>query len=488
MRTSALWLVVFVIGANLFAAAGCAAQFTAPSSPAVPAFQPPAKPAPAFAPPPIEPSSTAPAPPPGANAQPPIPAVPPTVPPTGPINPQNGPSAPFSFEQPPANIPVPNYQPATPAPITQVRDAAFTPAQIVAVVGNQHVLAGEIDGNVNQMMAITVAALSPEDRDRFKDELEKQREGLFRNQLMSEVQTKLVYLDFVRMIPSEKLPDVQKRISSEFERDLENMRQKVAEAKKDELDELIRRDPIVGRLAIIMKQERIESLGELDQILRRYGSTLERQRRASMEHKVGQMMIFRNIKQNVEITHEQMLEYYREHATDYAIPAKAKWEQLTVKFDKFPSREAAFQAIAGMGNEVYLGGAQLAAVAKAKSQEPNAEQGGLHDWTSKGSLASKVLDDAIFSLPLNKLSQILEDERGYHILRVLDRRDASSVPFVEAQIEIKDKIKNLRRQQDIKQYLEKIQKGTQVWTIYDDEKQSVETARKAAERPAGAPR
>ena len=174
-------------------------------------------------------------------------------------------------------------------------------------------------------------------------------------------------------------------------------------------------------------------------MLCKHGSSLDKAKRAYFEQKAGQNMVMRSMKNEAEITHEQMLDYYKDHAADYAIPAKARYEQLTVRFSKFPDPKAAFQAIAAMGNEVYLGGTQFAAVAKKSSQEPNADQGGFHDWTSKGSLASKPVDEAVFTLPLNKLSQIIEDDRGYHILRVLERQEASATPFKDAQVEIRRK-------------------------------------------------
>ncbi|HND54764.1 MAG TPA: peptidylprolyl isomerase, partial [Pirellulaceae bacterium] len=309
--------------------------------------------------------------------------------------------------------------PPAPLPANAIEIKA---ASTVAKVGPEHILAGDIDGMVNVILAVKMAAVPPDQLEQMKDAIEQQKQILFRNLLQMEIQTKLGYLDFVKTVPKDKLPDLQKRVNESFEKDLEATRTKLASSKDEqELEDLERRDPILVRLATLMKLHQIETLGGLDAQLRRYGSTLEKQQRAYGEQKLSQMAIFRNIKQNPEITHEEMLKYYREHHDEYAIPAKAKWEQLTVRFDKFPDEQAATAALAAMGNEVYLGGAAFAAVAKRGSQEPQAEQGGQHDWTNKGSLASTALDEAIFSLPLNRLSQMIRDERGMHIVRVLER-------------------------------------------------------------------
>ena len=64
-----------------------------------------------------------------------------------------------------------------------------------------------------------------------------------------------------------------------------------------------------------------------------------------------------------------------------------------------------------MGNEVLRGG-DFATMAQARSHGPTASKGGQHDWTSKGSLVSKEIDAAIFSLTVGRMSQIIEDSKG----------------------------------------------------------------------------
>ena len=78
--------------------------------------------------------------------------------------------------------------------------------------------------------------------------------------------------------------------------------------------------------------------------------------------------------------------------------------------DHFSSRQEAYRAFE-MGNEVLRGG-DFATMAQARSHGPTASKGGQHDWTSKGSLVSKEIDAAIFSLTVGRMSQIIEDSKG----------------------------------------------------------------------------
>ena len=123
-----------------------------------------------------------------------------------------------------------------------------------------------------------------------------------------------------------------------------------------------------------------------------------------------------------------------------------------------------------MGNEV-LAGAPLAAVARAQSDGRTAAAGGLRDWTAKGSLAAEELDRALFVLPIGQLSPILESNTGYHIIRVIDRQDATRTPFPDAQDEIRKKIQQERSDQKAQEYLAKVQRLYPPWTIFDDVKE-----------------
>jgi parvulin-like peptidyl-prolyl isomerase len=199
-------------------------------------------------------------------------------------------------------------------------------------------------------------------------------------------------------------------------------------------------------------------------------------KRQFAEKVMGQEGLRSSEKINFEpvVTHGQMLDYYWANIKEYEFPAKVKWEHLMARFSKFRDKAAAYEAIRAMGTEVYLGGAPLWAVAKRSSHGVTASDGGQFDWTSKGSLKSKLLDEAIFTIPLNQLSPILEDDDGFHIVRVLERQDAGRTSFESTQAEIKEKLKKEHVDKQIAAYLADLRKRTPVWTVFDAEKKQRE--------------
>lgn len=363
-----------------------------------------------------------------------------------------------------------------PAPVEPRDEAAppleaelFRPSQTIARVGDQIILYGDVAPLVDQTLAPHLAsAKSAAER----EEILSQREVVVEQLVRSMIETKLLYYEFLREVPRDKLDEakknMRKQVQASFESELKKARGEVAAARKSELDDVLRKDPVVMRLAWMMNQRGLETTGELDAALRQQGSSLAKQVTFYGEYHMGRSILPKHINFNPEVTHQEMLDYYRQHAAEFAVPAKARFEIMTVYFKNFPTQQAAEQALAEMGNAVYLGGASFAAVAQKSSQEPGAAKGGQYDWTSKGSLASEVIDEAIFTLPPGKLSRILHDERGCHILRVQERVDAGEIPFTVAQAKIKHAIEGQKRNAEYKQYIENLRESTPVWTIYDD--------------------
>ncbi len=139
-----------------------------------------------------------------------------------------------------------------------------------------------------------------------------------------------------------------------------------------------------------------------------------------------------------------------------------------VRYAKYPTRAAAYQAIARMGNQVFAG-APFADVAKAGSDGAEANQGGQVDWTNQGALTCRALDTALFNLPVGQLSPIIEGANGFHIIRVTRREGDIVKPFLEAQVEIKKKIVDERSEKQGEDYMAKLLARTPVWTIFDSD-------------------
>ncbi len=307
-------------------------------------------------------------------------------------------------------------------------------AQIIARVGSDVILAGEVMPGVDELIAAN--------KDRIPaDQLEKQRELLIRQRLNSYIETKLIYQDARRSIPEENFPQVEKSLKKHFEQ---------------------------VELKDLMKRAKVDTRQQLEEKLRSMGSSLQQRRRAFVQRTLAEQWIRQKAKLDGEITCDQMLDYYNNHLSEFDRPARARWEELMVRFSKHPGKAEAHALIAHMGNQV-LAGAALAQVARVGSDGATASEGGQRDWTTKGSLVSEVFDRALFALPVGRLSPILESDRGFYIIRVTEREDAHRVPFLEAQVEIEKKIRRQRTRKEMQTYLARLKDTIPVWTVFDDQ-------------------
>lgn len=325
--------------------------------------------------------------------------------------------------------------PAANARLSGSQGELIRSSQIVAMIGTEPILAGDLLGRINEGLQ-RFAGQIPE------SELEKKRHELVEQMLPSAIEAKVVYMDFLRNIQAEQLEAIRGNIYQAFDE---------------------------KQLPDLVKRAKVKDVAELELKLREVGSSLDKSRRAFFEQVAAREMIRKNGDVTRNISPNELRRYYRKNLQDFEIQAKAKWEHL---MSRCPSTEPdakksiAYRKIAHMGNAI-IGGAPLAVVAKRDSDGFTAEEGGMHDWTTKGSLVSTVLDNAIFSLPIGQLSNILADDNGFHIIRVTERQEAGYRPFTEVQQEIKENILAAEREEKVTGYIEKLKAETYVWNYFD---------------------
>jgi len=338
-------------------------------------------------------------------------------------------------------VPAAFEQPAAAAPEAALQAQSLEMAMVVARVGPEVVLEGDLlTPKALEWLETVSPGLPPE-------QVRKLKLQICQQVLPQHVETLLVYVDALREIPEDKIPEIRKNVDKAFDEQF---------------------------LPKLMAEAGVANSLEFEQQLRAKGQSLDRMRKMFFERGLAQEWQRKNTQTDDEIAHADMIAFYQNHLDDYAFPARARFEALTVKVRPGRSRKQCWDALASMGNEV-LAGKPLADVARSRSEGPTASQGGGFDWTSRGSLASKPLDEAIFSLPVGQLSAIIEDDASpnmndlgaLHIVRVVERKDAGRTPFLEAQVGIRSTLLAERKRRAEDEYLRKLRDRTPVWSVFD---------------------
>jgi parvulin-like peptidyl-prolyl isomerase len=313
---------------------------------------------------------------------------------------------------------------------------AITDTTILALVNSEAILASEVLPLVEAKMAQILAQIPPEQMEAAAPEVARVKKMLLQNYLEPLIQRKLLYQDARRDIPKPNFRGVEDQLVKDFD----------------------------GRIDQMVAKKGYANRRQLDEEMTKQGNSLAMQRKSFIEEMLAREWLKRNSEISEDVRREELLSWYRAHQSDYEMKARVRWEQLMVRFDKFDSKEQARFAIGKLGNRV-LDREDFAAVAKSASHGPTAPEGGKRPWTTQGALVSKVLDEALFKLPVGQLSPILEDEQGLHIVRVIERQDAGKKPFEDVQGDIREKIKAERREKAQEKYAAKLHASAHIWRL-----------------------
>jgi peptidyl-prolyl cis-trans isomerase C len=88
----------------------------------------------------------------------------------------------------------------------------------------------------------------------------------------------------------------------------------------------------------------------------------------------------------------------------------------------------------------------FAALARAHSVAPEAEQGGDLGWFEKGDMPA-VFDQACFSLAPGDVSDLTPSELGYHVFKVIEREEERPLTFEEAKETLTSELRSSRQRE-----------------------------------------
>lgn len=317
-------------------------------------------------------------------------------------------------------------------------------SEIVARVEDHVVLASDVLWQVNQMIKMSGQQVPAA-------QLPQVQQMLMQKLVMQLIDTKLLFADFRRTVPAENLGKVHESIAEPFE--------------EIEVPKLIKMFGVKDRT-------------ELEAALKPSGASLKEVQRQFTEKTVAQEWIRQKMPKPKPISHEELLAYYQDHVKEYEYPSQVRWEELMVRFDRVEGgRDGAWKALAEMGNEVWsqvvanpgIRGPVFAGIAKERSHGFTADKGGVHDWTTYGSLKCEEINEALATLEVGQLSPGIESEYGFHIVRVLERKLAGRTPFTEAQAKIRETLEAEQKESLLNDELVKLRKNARVWTIWHGE-------------------
>jgi len=160
----------------------------------------------------------------------------------------------------------------------------------------------------------------------------------------------------------------------------------------------------------------------------------------------------------VEVNDAEAKAFYDENKEDFNKPEQVKASHILVKVAPTATPEektAAKAKIDGLLKQVK-GGGDFAALAKENSDDPGSKiMGGDLGFFDRNTMV-KEFADAAFAMKVGQVSNVVETQYGYHIIKVTDRKEGGLTSFDKAKADIVRSLQDKKKNELFRQLIEKV--------------------------------
>lgn len=171
------------------------------------------------------------------------------------------------------------------------------------------------------------------------------------------------------------------------------------------------------------------------------------------------MMIERLINREVgaplRVSAAEIRKYYQDNPLEFERSEQVRVRQIVVDTD----------AEAQKVLQELQTGADFAALAKAKSTAPEAEEGGDLGYFSMGDMPGEF--NVVFGLPKNGVSGVVKSPYGFHVFKLVDKRKAGRLSLEEASKDIAERLQRQKKDARYQEWLSGLRARTKFIVNYE---------------------
>ncbi|MCE5334301.1 MAG: peptidylprolyl isomerase, partial [Desulfobacteraceae bacterium] len=225
-----------------------------------------------------------------------------------------------------------------------------------------------------------------------------------------------------------------------------------------------------------LKPENEEVDAQIDSLKKRFGSEEEYQNtlkkmnvtEGTIKEQFAAEIVLRklvekDVASKITLGPNEAREFYDKNPEIFKTPESVRASHILVKVEENASpeeRAKAQEKIKAIRKRIADGGG-FAAIAKEVSDCPSKEQGGDLGFFQKGQMVGPF-ETAAFSLKVDELSDIVETEYGYHIIKVTGKKDAGVMAFEEMQPRIEQHVKGEKMAGQLVKYVDDLKSKAKV--------------------------
>ena len=220
---------------------------------------------------------------------------------------------------------------------------------------------------------------------------------------------------------------------------------------------------VIRRLDEIRKQNKLESLEDLEKAARAQGVSFEDFKAQIRNGILSQEVVRDEVGRRLQMTQAEETAYYEAHKQDFIQPEQIRLSEILVPLSDTASANE-IRVAEDKANKLktdVMQGKAFDQVAKQSSGGPTAAQGGELGLFKRGALA-KVLEDQTFSLKTGESTQPIRTRQGFVILKVTDHVAAGTSAMKEVEPQIQEALYIQAMQPALRTYLSKLRQEAYV--------------------------
>jgi peptidyl-prolyl cis-trans isomerase C len=232
-------------------------------------------------------------------------------------------------------------------------------------------------------------------------------------------------------------------------------------------DKLATRQLVDGQLA--RARSNSPSPQAFEEQIQAKGMTLEQLRDRMVEDQLFQRILARALTNGVTISDAQVKKFYDDNPTNFDIPDQVRVMHILIstvdpltRQPLSPEKKKEKLLLVRKLKERLDKGEDFAALAKEHSEDPGAKANGGEYTFSRASSIVPEFKAAAFTLKVNQVSDPVETQYGFHLIKLLEKIPASRETLAQAQPFIRDHLIEQAAEDALPAYLEKLKAGADV--------------------------
>lgn len=181
---------------------------------------------------------------------------------------------------------------------------------------------------------------------------------------------------------------------------------------------------------------------------------------------VIQKFIVKQFIEKATASTQEVRAYYDSHPYSFKRPELVRASHILIKID--PQADESQRAETRKKIEQILHrvqqGEDFATLAKEFSQDPSSTKGGDLGYFSRGQMV-KPFEEAAFALTPGEVSDLVETRFGYHLIKVFDKKEETTIPYEDIKERIERYVKDKKVETEVGRYVQRLRESAEIETF-----------------------